>query len=243
MRSWLRGATNRLLGSVGMRLVNARWGPRGPMDALRRARSYGVIPQQIVDIGASDGIWTRECLQVFPESRYLLIDPLPVHAPALTALAAKHPNLRCWQGALGSAPGVFDLLEHGDQSSFFASDSFAARTKRQVEVRTLDSFLDTGDLQPPDFIKADVQGFELAVLRGATACLETTRLLLLEVSYRRIYKDLPLAHELIAFVGDRGFRIYDICTYSGRPSDGELTQSDILFAPEGSPLFADERWS
>jgi hypothetical protein len=63
---------------------------------------------------------------------------------------------------------------------------------------------------------------------------------LLEVSYRRIYKDLPLAHELIAFAGERGFRIYDICSYAGRPSDGELVQSDILFAPYSSPLFADE---
>ncbi len=242
MRSWLRGATQTLLGSLGMRVVNARWGPRGPIDSLRRARSYGVVPRQIVDVGASDGIWTRECLRVFPEARFFVIDPLPANAAALTALATQHPNVHFWQGALGSAPGALELLEHGDQSSFFASDSFTAHGARQVEVRTLDSFLGTPALQPPDFIKADVQGFELAVLRGASACLETTQLLLLEVSYRRIYKDQPLAHELIAFAGDRGFRIYDICTYAGRPYDGELTQSDLLFAPEGSPLFANEAW-
>ena len=47
---------------------------------------------------------------------------------------------------------------------------------------------------------------------------------------------------MIAFAGRAGFRIYDICTYAGRPSDGELTQSDILFAREGSPLFANEAW-
>jgi hypothetical protein len=97
-------------------------------------------------------------------------------------------------------------------------------------------------MQTPDLIKADVQGFELEVLAGAGACLEKAQLLLLEVSYRRIYRNLPLAHEVIAFAGRAGFRIYDICTYAGRPSDGELTQSDLLFAREGSPLFANEAW-
>lgn len=242
MRAWIRRSTNALLRPLGLRVVSTHWGPRGPMDALRRARAQGVIPRQIVDVGASDGTWTRECLGVFPEARYLLVDPLPANAAALDALRAQQPRVRVWQGAVGSASGALDLFEHGDQSSFFASDSFAARAAQRVEVRPLDSFLGSEWLEPPDLIKADVQGYELEVLRGAKRCLEGAQLLLLEVSYRRIYRDLPLAHEVIAFAAGAGFRIYDVCTYSGRPSDGELTQSDLLFAREGSPLFANERW-
>ena len=243
MRAWIRRSSNALLGVFGMRIVSARWGPRGPMDSLRRVRAQGLVPRQIVDVGASDGSWTRECLTVFPESRYLLVDPLAANAPALEDLRHRHGNVWVWHGALGRSPGTLDLLVHGDQSSFLRSDSFAAREAQRVEVRSLDSFLGSDYLQPPDLIKADVQGFELEVLGGATRCLENAQLLLLEVSYRRIYRGLPLAHEVIAFVGDAGFRIYDICTYAGRPCDGELTQSDILFAREGSPLFANETWS
>jgi FkbM family methyltransferase len=242
MRAWIRRNTNAWLGALGLRMVSARWGPRGPMDSLRRARDQGVVPRQIVDVGASDGTWTRECLEVFPDARYLLIDPLEANVRALDALKSRHPNVQIWRGALGRTPGHLDLLVHGDQSSFLPSDSFAAREAQRVEVRPLDSFLGSEWMQPPDLIKADVQGFELEVLAGATACLEKAQLLLLEVSYRRIYRNLPLAHEVIAFAGRAGFRIYDICTYSGRPSDGELTQSDILFAREGSPLFANEAW-
>jgi FkbM family methyltransferase len=242
MRPWLRRSTNALLGPLGLRVVSADGGPRGPMAALRRARAHGVVPRQIVDVGASNGSWTRECLQVLPDSRYLLVDPLPANASPLAALAAQYPKVRVWQGALGRAPGARALLVHGDQSSFLPSDSFGAHAEHSVEVRTLDSFLGTELLTPPDFIKADVQGFELEVLRGASRCLETTQLLLLEVSYRRVYREQALAHEVIAFVGAEGFRIYDICTYAGRPLDGELTQSDILFARESSPLFANETW-
>lgn len=242
MRARLRDLTNALLAPLGVRVVSRRWGPRGPFDALRRVRAQGVVPRQIVDVGASDGTWTRECLGIFPDARYLLVDPLPANAAALEALRAQHPRLSVWQGALGSAPGALELREHGDQSSFLPSDSFAARATRRVEVRPLDALLDAGLLEPPDFIKADVQGFELEVLRGAPRCLKTTQLLLLEVSYRRIYRDLPLAHEVIGFAGAAGFRIYDVCTYAARPSDDELTQSDLLFAREGSPLFANEKW-
>jgi hypothetical protein len=150
--------------------------------------------------------------------------------------------VRFWQGGLGSRPAALELLVHGDQSSFLASDSFPTSTAQRVEVRTLDSFLGGELREPPDLIKADVQGYELEVLRGAEACLDRAQLLLLEVSYRRMYRDLPLAHDVITHVGSRGFRICDICTYAARPSDGELMQSDILFAAEGSPVFSDESW-
>ena len=242
MRSRLHHATNALLGTFGVRMVSAKWGPRGAIDALRRARAGGVDVRQVVDVGASNGKWTRECLAVFPDARYLLVEPLPAHRAALEALRAKHPNVDFWQGGLGCTPGGFELLVHGDQSSFLKSESFPDQRPQRVEVRTLDSFLGGPLLSPPDLIKADVQGFELEVLRGAKQCLDTAKLLLLEVSYRRIYENLTLAHEVIAYVGGAGFRIYDICTYSGRPRDAELTQSDMLFAPEGSPLFANEDW-
>src|SRR5262245_55477633 len=124
MRSRLHRATNALLGALGLRLVNAGWGPRGAIDALRRARSGGVDVRQIVDVGASNGSWTRDCLSIFPEARYLLIEPLPIHAAELASLRARHPNVQFWQGGLASAPGHFDLLTHGDQSSFLRSDSF-----------------------------------------------------------------------------------------------------------------------
>lgn len=239
-RKWLRATANGWLESIGLRVVNARWGPRGPMNTLRRIRAQGITPRQIVDVGASNGAWTQECLRVFPEARYFLVEPLPANQAALARLSSTHANVQTWQGALGSASGTLALHVHGDQSSFLSSDSFPSDVLEEVEIRRLDSFLGTERLQEPDFIKADVQGFEVEVLEGAQACLKTTQLLLLEVSYRELYQGLPLAHEVIAAVGRLGFRIYDICTYLGRPSDGELVQSDILFAARGSPLFRQE---
>lgn len=240
MRRRLRGIANAALRPLRLRVVNTRWGPRGEWDALERARRRGVTPHQIVDAGASNGTWTRACLRIFPDAGYFLVDPLSRNCAALDALAAERANVRVWHGALGAARGRMEIRVHGDQSSFLASESFPSQERESVEVRPLDALLEEGSLGPPELIKADVQGYELQVLEGARRCLETTQLLLLEVSFRRLYQGAPLAHEVIAAAGDLGFRIYDVCSYSQRPGDGALVQSDLLFAREGSPLFESE---
>jgi len=133
------------------------------------------------------------------------------------------------------------MWAHGDQSSMLPSADFAG-TRREVEVRTLDSFVDDLKLQPALFMKADVQGYELEVLKGAARCLELAELLLIEVSFRRLYDGCPLAHDVIAFLGARGFRVYDICSFLQRASDNELLQCDLVFARQGSKLFVHEGW-
>lgn len=237
----MRRAINGLLGLFGCRIVSARWGPRGFRDSFQRIKTQGVYPRRIVDIGASTGVWTRECMTVFPDSTYLLIDPLEENAEALARLAEDR-RVRVWRGAAGTSEGELPFYRHGDQSSFLPSE-FGTRAETTVAVRPLDSFLGHELDGPPDLIKLDVQGYEIEALKGAEECLRSAELILVEVSYRRVYERGPLAHEVIAHLGSRGFRIYDICTYSVRPYDGEVAQSDLVFAHERSTLFRYEHWS
>ena len=241
MKLSARAIANRLLGTVGVRAVNAAWGPRGFAGALSRASRLGVHIDEIVDVGAASGEWTRECMAVLPNARYFLVDPLDENAVALRTLAAARRNVHCWIGALGASQGTMQLFVHGDQSSAYPSE-FSRVPGRDVSVRTLDSFLGR-EIHHPALIKADVQGHELEVLQGAERCLSTAVLVLLEVSFRRIYAGAPLAHEVIAFMGARGFRILDVCTYTQSPSDGELAQSDLLFARDGAPIFSREGYA
>ena len=235
---------NQVLGTVGLRLVNASWGPRGVVSTFERIKKQQISVQQIVDIGAAKGQWTRECMQVWPGADYFLIEPRKENQDRLKRLHDEHRQVKYWMGGLGTAPGCMDLYVHDEQSSFFKSEfsESAVSSQQRVEIRTLDSFLEEGGIAAPDLIKLDVQGYEIEVLKGAEKCLECTELLLIEVSYREIYENSPLAHEVISWVGARGFRILDICTYTQRPLDGELAQSDMLFARESSRLFDLEGW-
>ena len=244
LRRTTKKIINKLLGIMDLKIVNISQGPLGILEALRKVKKQGVVPHQIIDAGAAIGAWTRKCLELFPDAEYFLVDPLDENSAFLNELQQTNPKVKVWQGALGSRPGQLDLYVHGDQSSFFASEYGQSNetSTRTVQVRTLDSFMEDSTIQQPDMIKADVQGFEIEVLKGAEKCLENTELLLLEVSYRRIYWNGPLAHEVISYVGSKGFRFLDVCTYIKRPFDGELTQSDILFAKDGSRLFEPEGW-
>lgn len=241
MRDSVRQLVNDVLGKAGVRLVNAAWGPRGYVNALQRIKRQGVCPAEIIDVGAAQGEWTRECMTIFPDARYLLVDPLAENLEALSRLAS--PKVKVWHGALGAADGTLSMRVHGDQSSFYASEYAEHGTVRDIPVRTLDSLLDSEWIGRPGLIKADTQGYELEVLRGATRSMETAELLLLEVFFRRVYAGSPLAHEIVAFVAEYGFRAYDICNYMQRPRDGELTHADILFAREGSKIFEFEGYA
>ena len=242
MRELIKSTVNALARPLRVRVVGSEWGPRGFASSFERAKSDGFIPATVIDVGASDGRWTTECLRIFPRAKYALFDPLPENLPALSNLAAREPSVRFWSGAIGGGSARLPLNLHGHQTSFYSSTDFAGGPL-EVEVRTLDSFIESMNLQAPMLLKADVQGYELEVLRGATRCLQMTELLLLEVSFRQIYSGSPLAHQVIAECGRLGYRIYDICTYSQRPRDGALAQADVIFVKRDSSLFSSEGWA
>lgn len=156
-------------------------------------------------------------------------------------LAANDPDTVYWSGALGAAAGEVVIHIHGHQSSILSSDSFPG-SPTSVVMRPLDSFIEPMALRGPLLIKADVQGYEIDVLRGANACLDRAEIILLELSFRRIYDACPLAHDVISWLGARGFRIYDICSYVQRGRDKELLQADVVFVRDGSIAFANEDW-
>lgn len=237
-----KAAINALAERMGVRFVNAEWGPRGFAAAFARARDDGFAPGGVIDVGASTGIWTAECRQLFPDCDYLLIDPLPRNEAALSALAKADPKLAYWRGALGARSGETSFIDHGDQSSALASPAFPG-TPITVPIRTLDEVLAGRTLRDPLLLKIDVQGFELEVLRGATETLTHTGLILVEVNFLESYENGALAHEVIALLGDHGFRILDFCTYSQRPLDNRLAQSDMLFVPLASPLTSRIGWA
>ena len=232
---------NRLIGLLNYRIVNGEWGPRGFVETFKRIRKAGILPSQIVDVGASKGVWTLECMSVFPDAFYFVVDPLEENWAFLEKLTMTYPSVRAWKGALGPDHGYLTMHIHGDQSSFLESEYSdpLGSSRKEVEMRPLDSFL-CSPLKPPDLIKIDVQGFELEVLKGAEKCLSSCEILLLEVSFYKIYRNSPLAHDVIAFLRERGFRIFDICTYAQRPYNGALCQSDMVFAKNNSRLFEHE---
>jgi hypothetical protein len=107
---------------------------------------------------------------------------------------------------------------------------------------TIDGVLE-GDVENvPEIAKLDVQGYELEVLRGAETLFGKTELFILEVSLFKFADNVPPAHEVVGFMAERGYWVYDLCGFLRRPFDGALGQVDLAFARERGRLRDSNRW-
>jgi len=86
------------------------------------------------------------------------------------------------------------------------------RTVRIEQVRTskLDEVL--ADVPTVDFLKLDIQGFELPALHGAIEVLRRTNVVHCEVEFAPIYEGQALFSEVERFLRERGFEFIDFVT-------------------------------
>jgi len=81
----------------------------------------------------------------------------------------------------------------------------------KVEVSKLDNLID--DKKQPHFIKIDIQGAELEVLKGSLNTLTNVLGLEVEVNFKEIYSKIPLAHDVQNFLHNQEFVLIDFLTY------------------------------
>lgn len=113
----------------------------------------------------------------------------------------------------------------------------------EPNIHSTGGYLDTvtRDLGRSDFIKIDVQGYELEVLKGSEQTLALAELVLIELSFIEVNAGAPLLDEALTFMRRAGFVAYDVLEIHRRPLDGAMNQIDILFAREKSSLRIDKR--
>lgn len=142
-------------------------------------------------------------------------------------------------GGYRATAGELKIHAHGPQSSMYASEW--GGDVRSVPMRTLDECVIGKFSGRVDGLKIDVQGAELEVLAGATEVLKTCQVVQVEASFRQIYQESPLAHEIISYFSDKGFRIYDLASAIKRKEDGALLQADFFFV-SNDEYFSPETW-
>ncbi|MFV0444358.1 MAG: FkbM family methyltransferase [Planctomycetaceae bacterium] len=86
----------------------------------------------------------------------------------------------------------------------------------------------------PDFLKLDVQGYELEVLKGGCQALRSAECALLETSVLSFNSGAPKIAEVVGFMSQEGFAIIDVAEMVYR-RDRALLQMDLVFGRLGSP--------
>ena len=228
--------------------LHARASDRHARDTGRDfADLMGDTRLTLVDIGAAGQIeprWRRvaACLDYVgfepdERSRATLLDDdqgcasYRVLATALGDEAGEITLHLCRKPMASSSfePNVDFLTRFPDVSRFDIVGSVSIPARR----------LDELDLPSCDFIKVDVQGAELAVLRGASGVLDTCLGVEAEVEFLPIYTGQPLFGEVSAYLSTFGLEFVDFVSLNRWRRDrfdghGQLVSGDALFlrAPE-----------
>jgi FkbM family methyltransferase len=198
---------------------------------LKYLKDGGFQPVTVIDVGAYHGEWARMFKSIFPDSKVLMIEGQNNKAKILQEICSFFKSNVVFEIALlGAKDGEkvrFVEMETG--SSVLEESSPYNRNYVEKELVTLDSLVVRyPDFKKLDFLKLDVQGYELEVLKGASRLLAKTEFVLMEASLIPVNKGCPLISDVIEFMAEKDFRILDFCSQIRR-KDGVLWQTDLLF--------------
>jgi FkbM family methyltransferase len=93
-----------------------------------------------------------------------------------------------------------------------------------VDTKRLDDIAEISDI---DFIKIDVQGSELAVLKNATRALSGALLVQTEVEFVEIYKGQPMFADVDTFLRSAGFQFHTMNGFTGRAFKPLVANGDV----------------
>lgn len=203
---------------------------------LERLTRYRIDFTTVIDVGASNGMWTREVIQRFPNCDYFLVEARREHEPALKTLVAEQARVSYAICAAADQPGTVHF-HAGDLFGGLAAHTAFSEHDIVVPARTLDELAATHALRPSFLLKLDTHGFEVPILNGGAHVLGQASVVVIEAYNHRMGFDNLLFSELCAFMAARGFRCLDLFDPLYRPHDGSFWQADLAFARADWPGF------
>jgi len=214
---------------------------------LEHIRENGFVPPAILDVGANAGEWSRVAASIFTSSRILMFDGDPQNKPLLHN-TAKEIGIRSQYhlGLLGAEKKTAVTLYRPEVgttgSSLLPELTSFGKQAITLSMDTLDSVLEGTVLSASLLMKLDVQGFELEILKGGRRTLGLSEVVILETSLLPYNAGAPLFAEVVAFMDDAGFAVFDFCGQGRRESDHVLFQTDIAFVRRESRLRTPRRF-
>jgi FkbM family methyltransferase len=190
-------------------------------------------PNQIIDVGANHGGWTRTALAYFPDAKYSLIEPQKWLEEYVKDLIETNPRIKFYNCGAGSTNGNFKLTiaNRDDSSNFILSEEEATQqglTQVDVDVVTLNEFIKRHNLPYPDIIKIDAEGLDLEVLKGSSNCFGQTEVFMVEAAVVAIGIENSLLR-VIQYMDQNGYKLFDI-TDLNRPFEPKvLWLTELVF--------------
>jgi FkbM family methyltransferase len=226
------------------RVINAesRWGV-DLFDDLEKLAA----PQKfraVVDVGANQGDFSKLFLRHFPSAIIHALEPVQATFGRLQQALSSEPRVRLHPIAASNQTGtaVIRTFASSEKNTLVAelTDSLRVEPAGEEKIKTarLDEFLDETKLERIDFLKIDVEGFEMEVLDGCGRYLDPSTIPYIFFEFHRVGapRSLVSGHtrlcEVDSLLDSRGYRFVTIYT-QGVHKNEPIGTYNALYGPLG----------
>lgn len=195
----------------------------------------------VLDVGANIGNYGHKLFEMMDfNGKVISFEPMKKEFNILNDRCSSYPNWSAENIALGDFNGnsSINISENSVSSSLLdilpdhTSSAPASKfiEKEDIRVVTLDQFFTVQNIKSSSiFLKLDVQGFEMEVLKGAQANFDKIKMLHVELSLDELYKNGALFDDIYTYLRSVGFKLVGVEPGFSRVDTGELLQMDGLF--------------
>ncbi|MGH2395640.1 MAG: FkbM family methyltransferase [bacterium] len=199
--------------------------------------------RNIAYVGAHIGATALLLDEAFPGREFLLLEPAPAVFEMLVSNVGARPNMRCVNAAAGEEEDELEMLVddgYPAANSLLPYEPIALKefpvlgtrqTRVRVRVTPLDDLVVGWGTGAVDMLVMDVQGYEDAVLRGASRVLQACRVVMSELNLVPLYAGSSTFASVYEALVTRGFTLrYLLKPLTGRSQ--RVLQVDGLFVRE-----------
>lgn len=146
----------------------------GELTFLRQCLKNKVSPV-VLDVGANVGGYSRDVVAINPSVTVFAFEPHPLTFERLVSNIGARPNIRPFRCAVGDRAGRHVLYDRHSEGGTMHASIFreviedihqVQSTGYEVNLVTLDEFIEEHRLGRVDLLKIDTEGYEMNVLKG-----------------------------------------------------------------------------
>ena len=186
----------------------------------------------VLDIGANLGYFSKNFAKLAKNGKLISIEPVPVFFETLSYFMKKFPHVTLYNVALGTEKGTITMVLPESNGMIRTGLPHIAESEEEKKLHaTQDVAIVKGsellaDLDRLDYIKCDIEGYELNVFREIKPVLEKhSPYVQIEIAE----KNLPEMMELFSSLGYTQFGIKDFKFIQENGKQAE--DGDFFFVP------------
>jgi FkbM family methyltransferase len=139
----------------------------------------------IVDVGANVGEWSLKAATMFPKATIHAFEMVPSIADVCALNCASIPRIIVHKHALSDKNGTATIGYMGDNTTGHSLVEFNHGVNLDVSLRCGDTLLREYGVECIDFLKIDVEGAEINVLKGLSRYLNEGKIRFIQFEYNK----------------------------------------------------------